>query len=207
MFEDKHKVIVTGLFCISLAANAFLGFNVLTRSDDTKLAESQKETEVSKEPEKTEKEPVSEKQTVCSNGKDYAKLALEYLDVVKNGDSTDIYVDRFSKMKGKMSESLYSKLSPAMSEENIEKERAKAKEVDPSLIVSNTLKDTSYYYQEVDENKYIVCVIYTIYTKQGDSTFDQRYLTRIEVSNENGKYMITNIYEDSLLSNGLYGSE
>lgn len=129
------------------------------------------------------------------------KPCLQYLKATKNGKSTDLSIDKINNIKAIMSEDLYHKLVPDLSDQELELEREKAKSVDDKYITVSTLKEINTFYSEKGENKVEVAIIYTIDTKIDDRHNSSRYLTRFEVTNK----IITNIYEDSLLSNGLYG--
>lgn len=136
----------------------------------------------------------------------YIKPCLQYLKAIKNGKSTDLSIDKINNIKAIMSEDLYHKLVPDLSDQELEIEREKAKSVDDKYITVSTLKEINTYYSKKDENKVEVAIIYTTDTKINDRHNSSRYLTRFEVTNNDEKNkIITNIYEDSLLSNGLYG--
>ncbi|WP_259316681.1 hypothetical protein [[Clostridium] innocuum] len=147
-------------------------------------------------------------QTACgqsiSEASAYAASAVRYIKAINTGSSTDIYYERLDKIKDILSESMYKKLSPEMSKEELEAAKEQTEKVDKDSITETRITDTQYSYRWKDEGKYEVSVIYTQRVTRGDFSNQERYLCRIEVTKKEERYIITNIYEDSALSDGLY---
>ena len=91
-----------------------------------------------------------------------------------------------------------------MSKEELEAAKEQTEKVDKDSITETRITDTQYSYRWKDEGKYEVSVIYTQRVTRGDFSNQERYLCRIEVTKKEERYIITNIYEDSALSDGLY---
>ena len=115
-----------------------------------------------------------------------------------------IYYERLDKVKDILSDSMYETLSPEMSKEEIQAEKEQAAKVDKDSITKTKITDTRYSYRWKKEGSYEVSVIYTQRVTRGDFSDQERYLCRMEVTKKDKRYIITNIYEDSALSDGLY---
>lgn len=155
--------------------------------------------------EKYEDTEESENQTNESMNPDgYADVAIRYIKTIKSGKSTDLYSDKLKKVKDILSEGLLDKLSPDMTEKEIEAEKAYIKNIDKDSITTTRVTDINYSYYKRNNNTYEVTVIYTLRTLQGDRNDLQRYLCRLYIEKADKGYKITNIIEDSTLSDGIY---
>lgn len=155
--------------------------------------------------EKYEKIEESENQINESvNPDSYAEVAIRYIKTIKNGKSTDLYSDKLNKVRDLLSDKMLDKLSPNMTEQEIEAEKAYIKKIDKDSVTTTRVTDIKYSYYKRDSNKYEITVIYTLRTIQGDRKDLQRYLCRLYVDKYDKKYRITNIVEDSILSDGIY---
>lgn len=134
----------------------------------------------------------------------YADVAIRYIKTIKSGKSTDLYSDKLKKVKDILSEGLLDKLSPDMTEKEIEAEKAYIKNIDKDSITTTRVTDINYSYYKRNNNTYEVTVIYTLRTLQGDRNDLQRYLSRLYIEKADKGYKITNIIEDSTLSDGIY---
>ena len=134
----------------------------------------------------------------------YADVAIRYIKTIKSGKSTDLYSDKLKKVKDILSEGLLDKLSPDMTEKEIEAEKAYIKNIDKDSITTTRVTDINYSYYKRNNNTYEVTVIYTLRTLQGDRNDLQRYLSRLYIEKADKGYKITNILEDSTLSDGIY---
>ena len=91
-----------------------------------------------------------------------------------------------------------------MSKKKLEAAKEQAEKVDNDSITEKRITYTQYSYRWKDEGNYEVSVIYTQRITRGDFSDQERYLCRMEVTKQDDRYIITNIYEDSTLSDGLY---
>ena len=91
-----------------------------------------------------------------------------------------------------------------MTEKEIEAEKAYIKNIDKDSITTTRVTDINYSYYKRNNNTYEVTVIYTLRTLQGDRNDLQRYLSRLYIEKADKGYKITNIIEDSTLSDGIY---
>ena len=209
----KKNYVILALFCLGMAG--WFGYGAGQASKDEIVPEptrvKQKASSENKQQKETpQKDQNIEKtnQTACgqsiSEASAYAASAVRYIKAVKTGSSTDIYYERLDKVKDILSDSMYKKLSPEMSKEELEAAKEQAEKVDKDSITETRITDTQYSYRWKDEGNYEVSVIYTQRITRGDFSDQERYLCRMEVTKQDDRYIITNIYEDSTLSDGLY---
>ena len=202
----EKKDIILSAVCICLGAGIGFGAkSMLIEENEQKPAVS--EVQQKEIPEKNDYYD-SAKQAIAKqevdNPASYADIAVQYIKTVKTGKSTDIYSDRLAKMKENISDSLYERLSPNMSEEEIEEERKQAENLDKDSITTTKVTDTDYSYKKIEDNIYEISVIYTQRISLAGNDSTQRYLCRMKVEKQDDAYVITNIYEDSMLSDGTY---
>lgn len=202
---EKKDVIISGV-CICLGIGIGFGAkSMLMEKKEQKPTVSEvqeQETDEKNDYEDSEKPAVAEQEV--ENPAPYADVAVQYIKTVKTGKSTDIYSDRLAKVKKNISDSLYEKLSPNMSEEEVEEERKQAENLDKGSITTTKVTDTDYSYKKIEDNIYEISVIYTQRISLAGNDSTQRYLCRMKVEKQNDAYVITNIYEDSMLSDGTY---
>lgn len=170
---------------------------------ETAVSEAQKQ-EIHKENDYKDNANTSTKGQEVEDPGSYADVAVQYIKITKTGKSTDIFSDRLEKVKDRINPSLYDRLSPNMTEQEIEEERKLAENLDKDSVTTTKVIDTDYSYRRKADNIYDVSVIYTQRIDIAGNSSTQRYLCRLEVEKQNNKYVITNIYEDSMLSDGIY---
>lgn len=147
----------------------------------------------------------SENQTSdATNPDSYAEAAIRYIKIIKTGRSTDLYSDKLNKVKDILSDKMFDKLSPDMTEKEIEAEKEYIKKIDKDSVTTTKVTDINYSYYKRSSDTYEVTVIYTLRTLQGERNDLQRYLCRLYVNKSDKGYKITNIIEDSTLSDGIY---
>lgn len=134
----------------------------------------------------------------------YTEPAILYIKTTKTGKSTDLYLDRLKDVKDILSQEIYEKLTPDMSDDEIEEAKKHAADTDPSLVSATSILDTDVAYKKTQNDTYDIYIIYTMQTDRNAISSTQRYLCRLEVKSSNDKYLITNIFEDSILENGVY---
>lgn len=204
MIEKKDIIISAVCACLG-AGIGFGAKSMLMEENEQKSAVS--EVQEHEAPKKNNYEenakPVVTEQEV-DNPAPYADIAVQYIKTVKTGKSSDIYSDRLAKMKENISDSLYERLSPNMSEAEIEEERKQAENLDKDSIITTKVTDTDYSYKKIKDNIYEISVIYTQRISLAGNDSTQRYLCRMKVEKQDDAYVITNIYEDSMLSDGTY---
>ena len=193
MIEKKN--IILPAICICLGAGIGFGTKSMLmeeKEQEPAASEVQKQRNSAKDDseEKTKLVDAGQKEAP----ERYTEPAVRYIKVMKSGSSTDIYYERLDKVKDILSDSMYETLSPEMSKEEIQAEKEQAAKV----------TDTRYSYRWKKEGSYEVSVIYTQRVTRGDFSDQERYLCRMEVTKKDKRYIITNIYEDSALSDGLY---
>ena len=201
----KKKDVILSAVCICLGAGIGFGTkSVLMEEKEQEPAVS----EVQKQRNSTKDDSEEKTKLVDAEQKEaperYTEPAVRYIKVMKSGSSTDIYYERLDKVKDILSDSMYETLSPEMSKEEIQAEKEQAAKVDKDSITKTKITDTRYSYRWKKEGSYEVSVIYTQRVTRGDFSDQERYLCRMEVTKKDKRYIITNIYEDSALSDGLY---
>lgn len=139
-----------------------------------------------------------------TNPDSYAEVAIRYIKTIKTGKSTDLYSDKLNKVKDILSDGMLDKLSPDMTEKEIEAEKEYIKKIDKDSVTTTRVTDINYSYHKRNNKTYEVTAIYTLRTVQGDRNDLQRYLCRLYVEKNDKGYKITNIIEDSTLSDGIY---
>lgn len=139
-----------------------------------------------------------------TNPDSYAEVAIRYIKTIKTGKSTDLYSDKLNKVKDILSDGMLDKLSPNMTEKEIEAEKEYIKKIDKDSVTTTRVTDINYSYHKRNNKTYEVTAIYTLRTVQGDRNDLQRYLCRLYVEKNDKGYKITNIIEDSTLSDGIY---
>ncbi|MFR1702042.1 MAG: hypothetical protein ACLSWD_15835 [Clostridium sp.] len=201
----EKKDIILSAICICLGAG--IGFDMKSmlmeeKEQEPTASEIQKqENSVKDDSEEKTKLVDAEQQEAPEH---YAESAVRYIKIMKSGSSTDVYYERLDKVKDILSDSMYETLSPEMSKEEIQAEKEQAEKADKDSITKTKITDTRYSYRWKKEGSYEVSVIYTQRVTRGDFSDQERYLCRMEVTKKDKRYIITNIYEDSALSDGLY---
>lgn len=167
---------------------------------------SKQQVQVTKEPAKVEEKSEGSKTQLDDVviPETYAETAIRYIKTIKTGKSTDLYSDRLNKVKNLLNDKMLDKLSPDMTEQEIESEKEYAKSIDKDQITTTKITDINYSYFAKSDNKFEISVIYTLRTQQKDRNDLQRYLCRMNVEKNSDEYKITNIYEDSALFDGIY---
>ncbi|MCR0262535.1 hypothetical protein MKC73_01295 [[Clostridium] innocuum] len=201
----EKKDIILSAVCICLGAGIGFGTKsmLMEEKEQEPAASEVQKQEVSEKDDSEEKtKPVDAGQKEAPEH--YTGPAVRYVKVMKNGSSTDIYYERLDKVKDILSDSLYETLSPEMSKEELEAEKEQADKIDEDSVTRTKVTDTQYSYRWKDEGSCEVSVIYTQRVTRGDYSDLERYLCRMEVTKKEGRYIITDIYEDSALSDGLY---
>ena len=190
----KKKDVILSAVCICLGAGIGFGTKSMLmeeKEQEPAVSEVQKQRNSTKDDSEEKTKLVDAEQKEAPER--YTEPAVRYIKVMKSGSSTDIYYERLDKVKDILSDSMYETLSPEMSKEEIQAEKEQAAKV-----------DTRYSYRWKKEGSYEVSVIYTQRVTRGDFSDQERYLCRMEVTKKDKRYIITNIYEDSALSDGLY---
>lgn len=201
----KKKDVILSTVCICLGAGIGFGTkSMLMEEKEQELAASEvQKQEVSEKDDSEEKTKLVDAEQKEAPER-YTEPAVRYIKVMKSGSSTDIYYERLDKVKDILSDSMYETLSPEMSKEEIQAEKEQAAKADKDSITKTKITDTRYSYRWKKEGSYEVSVIYTQRITRGDFSDQERYLCRMEVTKKDKRYIITNIYEDSALSDGLY---
>ena len=203
MIEKKN--IILPAICICLGAGIGFGTKSMLmeeKKQEPAASEVQKQRNSAKDDSEEKTKLVDAEQKEAPER--YTEPAVRYIKVMKSGSSTDIYYERLDKVKDILSDSMYETLSPEMSKEEIQAEKEQAAKVDKDSITKTKITDTRYSYRWKKEGSYEVSVIYTQRVTRGDFSDQERYLCRMEVTKKDKRYIITNIYEDSALSDGLY---
>ena len=197
---DKRNIVIA---VVSLAIGAGIG---IEGSWLLLPSKSKQQVQVTKEPAKVEEKSEGSKTQLDDVviPETYAETAIRYIKTIKSGKSTDLYSDRLNKVKNLLNDKMLDKLSPDMTAQEIESEKEYAKSIDKDQVTTTKITDINYSYFAKSDNKYEISVIYTLRTQQKDRNDLQRYLCRMDVEKNSDEYKITNIYEDSALSDGIY---
>lgn len=202
--KNQLTVISVGVLLLFSA-----GINVMQYQSNDEL-KSKIENKQKEAPVKTEKQELEDIQKTESQSKDldidqFTEPCMEYINTMKNSRSTDLSIDKVSKIKSILSENVYKNLAPEMSDEELAVEREKAKNTEEKYISTTTLKSAKPYYYKITDDKAEIVVLYTTNVVMQDMNYTTRYITRMEVTIINNKAIITNILEDSKLSDGMIG--
>ena len=182
----KKKDVILSTVCICLGAGIGFGTKsmLMEEKEQEPAASEVQKQEVSEKDDSEEKTKLVDAEQKEAPER-YTEPAVRYIKVMKSGSSTDIYYERLDKVKDILSDSMYETLSPEMSKEEIQAEKEQAAKADKDSITKTKITDT----QRIT---------------RGDFSDQERYLCRMEVTKKDKRYIITNIYEDSALSDGLY---
>lgn len=135
---------------------------------------------------------------------DCRKMAERYVTEVKTGSSKDLFIDRMHKVKSMVTDDLYKKLTPAMSEEDIQHSREQNKKLSDKDLIKTNVGSIESASKMIIDDKFEIYVIYTLQVSQSGSMTNARYLMRLKTQIQNGSCQIYEIIEDSELGNGLY---
>ncbi|KGJ51012.1 hypothetical protein CIAN88_23110, partial [[Clostridium] innocuum] len=156
----KKNYVILALFCLGVAGG--FGYGAGQASKDEIVPEPTRVQQKASSENKQQKETPQKgqniektNQTACgqnlSEAPAYTASAVRYINVMKSGSSTDIYYERLDKVKDILSDSMYKKLSPEMSKEELEAAKEQAAKVDKDSITETRITDTQYSYRWKDE--------------------------------------------------------
>lgn len=195
------KIII--LFVILFVAAAI--WLLMNRNDHVQPQKAPQQ--ISQETNRKKEQNTVDTETLKSNQiseEDWRKLAERYVTEVKTGSSKDLFIDRMQKVKSMVTSDLYKKLTPAMSEEDIQQSREQNKKLSDKDLIKTNVGSIESASKMIIDDKFEIYVIYTLQVSQSGSMTNARYLMRLKIQIQNGSCQIYEIIEDSELGNGLY---